>query len=235
MSYAHKSDLWSVGVIGFLCLSGGVQPLKGESDQDTFNNIVNGKWSFDNPVWDNVSDLAKEFIKALLTWDQDKRPTAAEALEHSWILERAKRATSEDLRASSRDALKHLEAFDAQSKLRVATCSFIASQLMDRTEKEKIDEVFRAMDLNNDGSLDRSEVKWGYEHFFERELSDEEIDAIFRQVDADGTGELEYSEFLFGAMDTKDLLSTENLKKAFSIFDKVRFYSKRCDLSPGLT
>jgi Ca2+-binding EF-hand superfamily protein len=38
-------------------------------------------------------------------------------------------------------------------------------------------------------------------------------------VDADGTGELAYSEFLFGALDTQNLLSSENLKKAFSIFD----------------
>ena len=38
-------------------------------------------------------------------------------------------------------------------------------------------------------------------------------------MDADRTGELEYSEFLFGALDKQNLLSSENLKKAFSIFD----------------
>ena len=38
-------------------------------------------------------------------------------------------------------------------------------------------------------------------------------------MDADGTGELEYSEFLFGALDKQNLLSSENLKKAFAIFD----------------
>jgi Ca2+-binding EF-hand superfamily protein len=101
---------------------------------------------------------------------------------------------------------------------------------MDKDEKAKIDDVFRAMDLNNDGTLDRSEVKYGYEHCFGRELSDEEIDTIFKHVDADGTGELEYSEFLFGAMDTQNLLSSENLKKAFSIFDKVRAETVCCRL-----
>lgn len=221
MSYSYKCDIWSVGVISFLILSG-QQPFKGQSDQDTFNNIVNGSYTFEAPVWENISDLGKSFVKSLLTWDQDKRPTAAAALEHPWIVQRARRDTSVALQESTKGALSNLEAFQAQSKLRVATCTFIASQLMDKEEKAKIDDVFRAIDINNDGTLDKSEVKYGYEKYFGRQLSDDEIDAIFKQVDADGTGELEYSEFLFGAMDKQNLLSTENLKKAFSIFDKVR-------------
>jgi calcium-dependent protein kinase len=220
MSYAHKCDIWSVGVIAFLVLSG-QQPFKGQTDQDTFNNIVNGAYSFNDPIWDNISDRAKDFVKTLLIWDQNERPSAAEALEHTWIEQKARRMTTAALRESTKGALTNLEAFEAQSKLRVATCTFIASQLMDKAEKERIDDVFRAMDLNNDGTLDRSEVKYGYEHFFDRKLSDEEIDAIFTHVDADGTGELEYSEFLFGAMDKQNLLDSENLKKAFSMFDKV--------------
>ena len=51
---------------------------------------------------------------------------------------------------------------------------------MDKGEKEKIDDVFRLIDLNNDGTLNRDEVKQGYEKYFDRELSDEEIDAIFK-------------------------------------------------------
>lgn len=39
-----------------------------------------GKFSFQDAVWANVSDDAKDFISALLTKDQDKRPSAKDAL-----------------------------------------------------------------------------------------------------------------------------------------------------------
>jgi Ca2+-binding EF-hand superfamily protein len=228
----------------------------------------------ESPAWSGVTELAKDFVKTLLTWDQNKRPTAGQALEHFWIETQARRATTAELRQNAVAALTNLESFDAHSKLRVATCTFIASQLMDKQEKERIDDAFRAMgeyldsavfpylwwgdethqlcrniklgnrhaeclpafaldlnsqlnvvletitDLNNDGTLDKWEVQQGYSKFFGREISDEEVDHIFKHVDADGTGELEYSEFLFGALDKQNLLSAENLKKAFSIFDQ---------------
>ena len=218
-SYGHKCDIWSCGVIAFLILTGN-QPLKGANDEETFQNIAKGKVSFSDPIWETLSDKAQDFVKKLLTWDQASRPAAAEALRHPWIIKRAHRTLSMDDRNSTVRALTNLESFDAQSKLRVATCTFIASQLMDKEEKEKIDDVFRAIDYNNDGTLNREEVKRGYEQFFDRKLTDEEIDKIFQHVDTSGSGELEYSQFLFGALDTKDLLSSDNLKKAFSIFDK---------------
>jgi serine/threonine protein kinase len=37
-------------------------------------------------LWSNVSNDAKEFIRYLLTWDEDKRPTARQALKHPWIV-----------------------------------------------------------------------------------------------------------------------------------------------------
>jgi calcium-dependent protein kinase len=50
-------------------------------------------------------------------------------------------------------ALTNLQNFNASSKLKQATYAFIASQLLSKQEKEQIDKVFRAMDLNGDGKL----------------------------------------------------------------------------------
>ena len=50
-------------------------------------------------------------------------------------------------------ALTNLQNFNAKSKLKQATYAFIASQLLSKQEKEQIDKVFRAMDLNGDGKL----------------------------------------------------------------------------------
>ena len=43
---------------------------------------------FDGASWHGVSQEAKNFVKSLLTYDEDKRATANQALEHPWIQKR---------------------------------------------------------------------------------------------------------------------------------------------------
>lgn len=38
-----------------------------------------------DPIWAGISDDAKDFISQLLTKEQDKRPSAEQALEHKWL------------------------------------------------------------------------------------------------------------------------------------------------------
>ena len=47
--------------------------------------VKSGKVSFADPVWAQVSDQGKDFITQLLTKEQDKRPSAEQALQHPWI------------------------------------------------------------------------------------------------------------------------------------------------------
>ena len=73
--YNNKCDLWSVGVITYIALSG-VPPFNGSSDKDIIAAIRVGKPGFSEPVWKSISDAAKEFIKKLLTVDPEQRPSA---------------------------------------------------------------------------------------------------------------------------------------------------------------
>ena len=132
-----------------------------------------GKVSFADPVWASVSDQGKDFISQLLTKDQDKRPSAEQALKHPWILnaqQAQKDAVSQDV---AMGALSNLKSFNANSKLKQATFAFIASQLLSKNEKEQIDKVFRAMDVNGDGKLSKEEIKNGYAEFFGKMMTDE--------------------------------------------------------------
>merc|ERR1711935_1095996 len=179
-----------------------------------------GKFGFTDPIWNNISDSAKDFITLLLTKDQNKRPSADEALRHPWI-EQASTLTRENVSNDvAMSALTNLQNFNAQSKLKQATYAFIASQLLSKQEKEQIDKVFRAMDLNGDGKLQKDEIKKGYAEFFGRNLSDQEVDELFAKVDADGSGEIEYSEFVVATLNEKNLLSNNKLQTAFKMFDK---------------
>eukprot|EP00760_Papus_ankaliazontas_P033959 PhM_4_TR6815/c0_g1_i1/m.8587/K08794/CAMK1; calcium/calmodulin-dependent protein kinase I len=82
--YNEKCDLWSVGVITYILLSGKM-PFHGRHHKETFEKIVRGAWAFQGDVWSTVSESARDFIKMLLVLDPKKRPSAKEALRHPWV------------------------------------------------------------------------------------------------------------------------------------------------------
>lgn len=47
--------------------------------------IKKGEFEFPSPYWDDVSQGAKDLIKALLIVDPKKRMTADQMLEHPWV------------------------------------------------------------------------------------------------------------------------------------------------------
>lgn len=94
------------------------------------------------------------------------------------------------------------------------------SQLLTKQEKEKIDSIFRAMDVDCDGKLSRVEIKKGYKEHFSKNISDEELETIFSRVDSDQSGEIDYSEFVMATMNERNLASQNRLESAFRAFDK---------------
>ncbi|XP_025203950.1 uncharacterized protein LOC112600845 isoform X2 [Melanaphis sacchari] len=79
-----ESDMWSVGVICYVLLSG-LSPFMGDNDSETFTNITKAEFDFDDEAFDAVSQDAKDFISALLIKRKELRLTAKECLKHKWL------------------------------------------------------------------------------------------------------------------------------------------------------
>lgn len=79
-----EADMWSIGVITYILLSG-ASPFLGETKQETLTNISAVNYDFDEEYFSNTSELAKDFIRRLLVKDPKKRMTIDESLEHPWI------------------------------------------------------------------------------------------------------------------------------------------------------
>ncbi|XP_066557901.1 death-associated protein kinase 2 isoform X2 [Amia ocellicauda] len=78
------ADMWSIGVITYILLSG-ASPFLGESKQETLANISGMNYDFDEEFFSRTSELAKSFISQLLEKDTRKRLTIQDALNHPWI------------------------------------------------------------------------------------------------------------------------------------------------------
>lgn len=79
-----EADMWSIGVITYILLSG-ASPFLGDTKQETLGNISAVNYDFDEELFSNTSDLAKNFIRQLLEKDTRKRMTIQETLNHPWI------------------------------------------------------------------------------------------------------------------------------------------------------
>ncbi|KAE9554874.1 hypothetical protein FO519_001902 [Halicephalobus sp. NKZ332] len=86
------TDMWSVGVIVYILLSG-ESPFLGDNLALTYFNVERGLWEFCEEFDDNgVSQEAKDFIVKLLILDKSKRMLPVDCLNHPWIVNHREKA-----------------------------------------------------------------------------------------------------------------------------------------------
>ena len=82
-SYTNAIDIWSLGVITFLILTG--ETLF--KDQRRLGQYVSGSFRFPSDVLltNKVSGQGCNFVKSSMVPKSDDRPKAKECLEHPWL------------------------------------------------------------------------------------------------------------------------------------------------------
>jgi serine/threonine protein kinase len=82
--YGAECDLWSTGVIIYVCLCG-FAPFHDDDKQRLLDQIRSGVFSFPDPFWSDISEEAKDFVSRLLVIHPRQRMTATQCLEHPWL------------------------------------------------------------------------------------------------------------------------------------------------------
>jgi len=83
-AYDNSVDLWSIGVITYVLLCG-YPPFYASSHPALFEKIINCNYSFPDPEWGFISEVAKDFIRNLLVLNPKSRLTAQQCMEHPFL------------------------------------------------------------------------------------------------------------------------------------------------------
>ncbi|XP_063065559.1 myosin light chain kinase 2, skeletal/cardiac muscle [Engraulis encrasicolus] len=102
---SFPTDMWTLGVITYMLLSG-LSPFLGDDDTQTLNNVVMVSWYFDEDAFEHVSDEARDFISNLLIKERSGRYSAAQCLKHSWLNNISEKAKSCNIVLKSQVLLK---------------------------------------------------------------------------------------------------------------------------------
>ncbi|TMW55519.1 hypothetical protein Poli38472_010401 [Pythium oligandrum] len=124
--YGTSVDIWSIGIITYILLCG-YPPFHDDNQALLFRKIKAGRFVFDSPYWDNVSEDAKDLIKKMLIVDPAERWTATQLLEHKWI-------TGEEVSTTPLlTALEELRKYNARRRFKSAVTTVKATLSLAKT------------------------------------------------------------------------------------------------------
>ena len=81
---SFPADIWSIGIITYILLSG-CSPFLGDDKSETFDRILDLDYDFDDEIFADVSNDAKNFIADILQRHPRSRPSAKKCLKMDWV------------------------------------------------------------------------------------------------------------------------------------------------------
>lgn len=97
--------------------------------------------------------------------------------------------------------------------------TYIASQLYSNKDKDNLLKVFREIDKDGDGVIERNELVLMFNSHSKSLLTEREIEKILALVDTNGSGQIDFTEFLVAASNEEKLLEEIRLENAFNYLD----------------
>lgn len=215
-SYDSRCDIWSLGVIAYMLMSGR-PPFFGRNDEETLTAVLHANVSFDPRYFVNVSPLAIDFIETCLNRDVAARPFAAELQNHPWFS-----ALDESLQLSlpSLDVIEQLKKFASRPIFYKMCLETIAYTLLP-DQVRALREQFQTLDPNNTGEITYSDMKRLMKET--GLLTKEELVSLFssdflHQSDA-VEPTISYHEFIAATL-TRQQVTEINMKTAFDILSR---------------
>jgi calcium-dependent protein kinase len=218
--YSEHCDIWSFGVVMFVCLFG-YPPFHANSNNEIFDKIEAGFQPVTKPGYGPwfpatipCSADAKDLIAKCLNSDIARRLTATEVLEHKWFHGGASGELIMDV------VMKNLHSFVTSNQFKMEVLALMVD-VMGKDELKGLAQMFAEIDINGDGLITPDELVIAFK---KQGIDDEKVLArvkeLMKSADTDGDGALSYNELLLASVQKKLAAKEERLWQAFCKFDK---------------
>jgi len=217
-----KVDLWSIGVTCLELLTG-VRLFQGENVKATFAKIrgFRGADSLSasmgrSPAWRRLSSDARDFVQALLQPDPARRPSAAEALLHPWMVQ-VKTSTS----SLGCQVVQSLSSY-ARAPPAVRDCLLAVATRAAAKDTKGLDKLFMGLDTNGDGRVSWSELSEAIGKEIGHGVDKVDIASVLEATDLVAYGEVGYTEFVAACLLSRFGSVRELAARAFAVLDDDR-------------
>ena len=206
--YDERCDIWSIGVVCFILLSG-ERPFEsiempnepGAAKSSLVSNILMGRYSFRSDAWNHIDDESITFTQLCLTMDYKKRPRACDLQKMAWCSPEAANRTILTEKAT-RTLTRRLSRATSTGLSRTSMLAVAFS--MPSTKARELRSLFQQIDVDGSGQVDRNEFRTAL-HTTEPSMSDRDIDRLFSAIDQDDNQEISFLEFVAAMVDPREV------------------------------
>ena len=219
--YNEKCDLWSIGVIMYVLLTG-KPPFPGKNNDEIYQHIKEGRYDLKNNLWNNHSEESKDLIYNLLLKDINKRFSAEKALNHNWFVKyKSKEIFNKFENQIIIDRLiNNLINYKSISHIQECALSYLVHNFNQTRNVINACKLFNLIDTDHDGKINENDLYEGLKISIKKDNLENICHEIFTNIDLNNKTYVEYEEFVRGAVEKDKFLDDYVLKFAFRFFDK---------------
>jgi calcium-dependent protein kinase len=157
-SYQKECDIWSLGVLLFVCVTG-TFPFDSATKNraEVFSKIQKCQYQFPPSIEAKLSPECKDLIRKMIVANPSKRISGEQALKHPWFEKCIKRREgTTDL--IEEGVLKRLRQFKGSSTLKKAALNVLV-KMLSPTDIENLRQLFQKLDTDNSGNIELNELQ----------------------------------------------------------------------------
>ena len=153
-NYSPASDMWGIGVILYLILTG-KQPFEGKIQTDVYKKISKGIYDKRLLKENKWSTEIKDFVEKLLVFEESGRLTTEGAFEHPWISKYSSQSSTAFINESIIDSLRNF----SKNNILQKEIFFYLAKISNEKEIIELKKAFVELDQENTGVIEYKQLE----------------------------------------------------------------------------
>ena len=233
-NYNNKCDLWSIGVILYILITGDI-PFEGKTEEEITTAILKGKYNKNNERLKKFPKSLQSLLRHLLDINPETRYSAIQALNCEFFKKYDPNILYKKIIQNQNldKYFDNLINYQLTTKMEQMFLAIICHHRIFDEEQNNILILFGYLNKKKDGLLTKKELYEGLTDYYKmkgEETGDyskynllvygDTIEEIFILLDTDNSDYIEYEEFIRGCLEKNILMKDDYVKELFKKIDK---------------